>query len=46
MKRVNCYCYECDTEFKVSFPGGDTIKFCPICGTELEIDDEAEQEEE
>ncbi len=38
--KVKCFCWNCDTEFAVNYQGGDPIKFCPICGEELELDDE------
>lgn len=44
--KIAAYCFECDNEFKVTYSGADPIKFCPICGEELTVDDEDELEEE
>lgn len=34
------YCYECDTNFTVTFKGSDPVQFCPFCGSALEEDEE------
>jgi rRNA maturation endonuclease Nob1 len=44
--KLKIFCWECDTEFKVTYPGGDPLHYCPCCGTELEVDDEDEEAEE
>ena len=41
------YCYNCDTEFTVSFYEDDKqASFCPYCGSEIENEEEDEDLEE
>jgi hypothetical protein len=45
---VEHVCYECDAEFIVE-PVGETddiISFCPFCGSELDLEDLDEEEDE
>lgn len=45
MKKT-CYCFVCETEFKVVYEGNDPLEFCPFCGKDLEDNDTDELFEE
>ena len=40
MKKTK-FCFECDTEFSVSFKGNEPVQFCPFCSASLDADEEA-----
>ncbi len=40
-------CYECDADFEIKYTEDEySIYFCPMCGTELFLVDEEEDEED
>lgn len=46
MPKKEFACYDCDAHFTISYQGREPVSFCPFCGTELELADSNEYEED
>ena len=47
MPKKQIFCDSCEAEFTISYKGDLEIKFCPMCGDELDLgwnSDEVEEE--
>jgi len=38
--KIKIFCWKCDTEFSVSYQGDEPLHHCPLCGADLEVNDE------
>ena len=46
MPKKTCFCFNCESEYKIVYEGEEQLNFCPFCGastedadTDLEKDD-------
>ena len=45
-KKEKITCQECDVDFEIKYSEEYTIEFCPMCATELYLEDETEEDSE
>lgn len=39
MARQEYVCFQCDNHFTIKADVADKVKFCPYCGSDLELED-------